>query len=220
MTTTLQEIMATTSQIFQSDDGWKKPTLPEPPIIWKDKIAALEEANLSSQRAACIFEMRCWQAKELGFHQVTTVDLVKMLMGEPHTDTEDAAERQNYEWAYNHHDNKLLEKIWGGKPVLFKRIIRNGLWHLPPFSKKLIWTCQFGKLNYLKREIPYGVVLRLNECKELKLFNCFNVLAPMEAWQRKTDVDPIVVATIWELPPTDGKFNTAGQSAHFFLAQW
>jgi hypothetical protein len=76
-------------------------------------------------------------------------------------------------------------------------------------------------LDYLKREIPYGVVLRINECKQLKLFNAFSVLAPMEAWEKKTDIDPIVVATIWELPLNNEKKRaSAGQVAHFFLAQW
>jgi hypothetical protein len=44
----------------------------------------------------------------------------------------------------------------------------------------------------------------------------------MEAWQRKTDIDPIVVATIWELPPQEKpkEGRSAGQAAHFFLAQW
>jgi hypothetical protein len=93
---------------------------------------------------------------------------------------------------------------------------------MPPFSKVKVWSVQFGKLNYLKRDIPYGVVLRINECKELKLFNVFQVLAPMEAWEKKTDIDPIVVASIWEMPPKidEKSGRTAGQVAHFFLAQW
>ena len=92
---------------------------------------------------------------------------------------------------------------------------------MPPFAKTEKWRCRFGKLDYLKRDIPYGVVLRIQEVKELKLFNVFHVLAPIEAWERKTDIDPIVVATIWELPPNkDGAYKTAGQVAHFFLAQW
>jgi hypothetical protein len=44
----------------------------------------------------------------------------------------------------------------------------------------------------------------------------------MEAWEKKTDIDPIVVATIWEMPPkVNGKDSRiAGQVAHYFLAQW
>jgi len=78
-----------------------------------------------------------------------------------------------------------------------------------------------GKLDYLKREIPYGVVLRINEIKKLNLFNVFNVIAPIEAWERKTDHDPIVMATIWEIEYNpNSEDRSAGDIAHFFVAQW
>jgi len=107
--------------------------------------------------------------------------------------------------------------------TIFVRKEKVNAWFMPPFKEQEIWRCQFGKLDYLKREIPYPVVLQINELKKLKVFNCFNVLAPMEAWERKTDIDPIVVATVWEIPPNEKKDeppNKAGQAAHFFLAQW
>lgn len=176
------------------------------------------------QRASCIFDMRCWQAEKMGFQKLASGVMVEMLMGESHTETNETDERQVHEWVYNHHDDEVYtkEKGWGSEPTTFIRMERAGLWCYPPFSKKQKWACRFGKLDYLKRDIPYGVVLRINECKALKLFNAFNVLAPMEAWERKTDIDPIVVATIWEMPPKDDSEKTpkAGQVAHYFLAQW
>lgn len=212
---TLNEVKVNTDRVFSEDA-----IVPEPPIHWKDKLEALEEANLSNQRTACLFDMRKWQASKMGFEEVNSNDLVKLLMGEEATENCDGDNRQTYEWTYNHHDDAEL-KDWGGKPTLFRRVVKTGLWHMPPFSKKVKWVAQFGKLNYLKREIPYGVVLRINECKQLKLFNCFNVIAPKEAWERKADIDPIVVATIWELPISEeGKPVNAGQAAHYFLAQW
>lgn len=216
---TLAEVREKTSDIFENEMGCKDLVVPVPPPIWKDKLEAFESNNLNSQRTSLIFDLRCWQAKEMGFSQITVAEMVEMLMGEKPTSMIDGKGRQTYEWAYNHHDDDLLGANWGGTPAIFRNITREGLWHLPPFSKKIIWECQFGKLNYLKRTIPYGVVLRIEECKKTKLFNCFNVLAPMEAWERKTDIDPIVVATIWELSQDDNVM-TAGQVAHFFLAQW
>lgn len=214
---TLQEVKTKSDLIF--DHG--ELVLPEPSPIWKERMAALEEANLPKQRAALIYDMRKWQAEQLGFQVVDSSQMVEMLMGECHTETGEGETRQNYEWAYNHHEDEMLSKDWGGKPTTFKRVERKGLWYMPPFAKVTKWEAQFGKLDYLKRDIPYGVVLKINECKQLKLFNCFNVLAPMEAWTRKTDIDPIVVASIWELPPDDkGKTSSAGQTAHYFLAQW
>ena len=215
----LTEIREKTSDIFENEMGHKDLIVPVPPPIWKDKLEAFEDNKLISQKTSLIFDMRCWQAKEMGFFQIDFPEMVEMLMGQKHTNVIEGKDRQNYEWTYNHHDDVLLGNNWGSVPTIFQRITREGFWHLPPFSKKLVWECQFGKLNYLKRVIPYGVVLRMEECKKTKLFNCFNVLAPMEAWVKKTDIDPIVVATIWELSQNDN-IMTVGQAAHFFLAQW
>jgi hypothetical protein len=215
---TLEEVQKQTESIFEPNDL----KIPEPPVTWKDKLIALNEANLLKQKAALLLDMRKWQANQMGFKEIETNDLPKMLMGKDFTEQGELpdSERQAYEWSYNHHTDQILEK-WGGNPTQWHRKVKVGPWFLPPFSKKLIWTVRMGKLDYLKREIPYGVILKINECKKIKLFNCFNVIAPLEAWQQKTTIDPIVVATIWELPPNDqGEFKMAGNSAHFFLAQW
>jgi hypothetical protein len=216
---TLSETKSKTDSIFENTL-----VLPKPPQIWHDKLEALTEAKLDQQRSALIFDMRKWQAKELGFEEISSSEMVKMLMGEEHTETDEGKDRHSYEWCYDHHLDIVLDKKdnWGGNPTIFNRVVRKGLWYVPPFSKVKVWSVQFGKLDYLKREIPYGVILKINECKALKLFNVFNVLAPMEAWEKKTDIDPIVVATIWEMPPkVNGKDSRiAGQVAHYFLAQW
>ena len=199
-------------------------TLPKPSFQWERKLEALEEANLWKQRQVAIFDMRCEQAEILGFQHVDSFEMVEMLMGQPHTNTEEVGERQKYEWVYNHHTDKdITSDGWGGKPMDYFRMERTGLWFWPPFSKTEIWRCRLGKLNYLKREIPYGVNLKIIELKKLKLFNCFNIFAPIEAWENKTDIDPILVATIWQVTSNkdeNNHYNTAGSSAHFFVAQW
>lgn len=223
----LEDVKQKTEHIFE-----QKICLPEPPQIWKDKLLALEEAALPKQKASLIFDMRRLQAKELGFEEIESDKLVEMIMGEPHTKIQDSTEkgsikteRQTYEWVYNHHtDEELLKSNWGGEPIVFeRREEKKKVWYVPPFLRSDFkkWIVIFGKLDYLKKEIPYGVVLKINECKKLKLFNVFNVVAPEEAWERKTDIDPIVVASIWEMPIDEtGGFLTAGRMAHFFLAQW
>lgn len=219
---TIEDLNKKTSSIFESENSLLELKVPVPPQLWKDKIEALQTANLTRQLTSCIFDMRCWQVKELGFEQVTSEEMVEMLMGEAHNKVKDDTARQVHEWVYDHHEDKdMSSQGWGGFAVDFLRVARKGIWHKPPFAIHNFWTCRFGKLDYLKRSIPYGVVLRINECKELKLFNAFNVMAPLEAWERKTDIDPIVVASVWELPPKELNTNrTVGQVAHFFLAQW
>jgi len=215
----LKELIDKTEDIFNNDL-----VIPEPNILWKDKLLALKEANLPAHESSLIFDMRREQAKQMGFEELISSQAVEMLMGEPATDSEDGGkERQIYEWAYDHHKNKPLNGQWGGIPSDFFRMERKGLWYLPPFALIEKWRCRFGKLNYLKRDIPYGVVLKMLEIKKINLFNVFNVIAPMEAWERKTDIDPIIMASIWELPKKDKKdkeYVNAGQVAHFFVAQW
>lgn len=217
----LQEVKTVTDQVFEK--LMAKPELPAPSPVFREKMEAYNEACLAKQRASLIFEMRKEQAKLLGFRHLTSDQMVEMLMGDPHTETSAGAERQNYEYVYFHHSDEVkLKTNWGGSPEQFVRKARIAPWYVPPFIKKELWKVQFGKLDYLKREIPYGVVLRINEVKKLKLFNAFNVLAPMEAWERKTDIDPIIVASLWEMPPKDdgNPAEAAGQVAHYFLAQW
>ena len=200
--------------------------VPQPSLTWQRRLEALEAAHLERQRTAAIFDMRCEQAAQIGFRRMTSAELVETLMGEPHTDQKERSDlpRQNHEYFFHHYTGETLtgDKCnWGGSCTDFYRMEKQGLWYLPPFAKVEKWRVRWGKLDYLKRVIPYGVILRINELKPLRLFNVFSVLAPIEAWERDTDIDPVVVAAIWEIPPVEsGQPGTAGQAAHFFLAQW
>lgn len=224
----LEEVKHQTETVFD-----KKLVKPEAPVLWRDKIATYREAGLINQMSSAIFDMRCEQAIEIGFKRIESDEMVKMLMGEPHNKTYQSAERYNYEWMYNHHTD--VEKLgveapgqWHGFHTFFEKIenvlLPSKWWQAygSATEEKLSWQAIFGKLNKLKRTIPYGVVLKIQETKKLKLFNSFNVLAPREAWEIKTDIDPIIVATIWEIIPEENKPGSysAGQVAHFFLAQW
>lgn len=198
--------------------------IPDPGIRWKDKLEALQESKLQQQYERCLFEMRCKQAEMMGFQSFTVAELVEILMGEKHTHTKDAGDRQTYEWFYNHHTGTILcgkDCNWGGKPEDFYLLRKESAWYLPPFCKTEVWRCRFGKPDYLERQIPYGVVLRINELKDIKMFNAFNILAPIEAWKHQTDIDPIVVGSVWEIPQNkEGGHNSAGDTQHFFIAQW
>ena len=216
---TLTKIKQTTDKVFENENL----TLPEPNHHWKRKLEALEEACLEKQHRSCLFEMRCEQAETLGFKAIDTEEMVEMIMGEKHTHDKEVGKRQNHEFFYNHITGTTLagnDCNWGAIPTQMYHMYKKNPWYMAPFSFSEKWRCQFGKLDYLKREIPYGVVLRINEVKKLNLFNVFNIMAPMEAWERKTDIDPIVVGTIWSIKDKNGKANHADQVQHFFLAQW
>ncbi len=223
----LTELKAKIDTVFENELK-----VPEPAIHWKDKLEALRESKLTSHESSLIYDMRNEQARMMGFEELNVVTAVEMLMGEKHTNLsvdEDwkKEDRQSHEWVYNHHNGDVYTQkdSWGGMPTDWYRMERKGLWYLPPFALKESWRCRLGKLNYLKRDIPYGVVLRMQEIKTLNLFNCFSVLAPVEAWTHKASIDPIVFASIWELPTKQSaedkqKYGSAGQVTHYFLAQW
>jgi hypothetical protein len=212
---TLEQIATSTLPIFEN----KELVLPEPPVRFKDQLAALDEASLPRQRTACLFEMRQWQAKEMGFVEIAISEIVAMLMGESHTDYKDG-ETHKIEWVYNHHNDEV-SKTWTSKTGIYYRMEKKGLWHLPPFAKRVKWEVQHGRLDYIKRELPYGVVLRINELKKLKLFNSFAIVAPMAAWLKQSDIDPIVIANIYQIPADDkGDYTNAGNIASYFVAKW
>lgn len=212
---TLEEIVNETTPIFEN----KELVVPEPPIRFKDQIDALDEAELPRQKTACIFDMRKWQVEQMGFKPVKIGEVVQMLMGEPHNQCKDG-ETQKIEWVYNHHNDEV-SKTWTSKASIYYKTEKKGLWHLPPFAKRVKWEVQQGRLDYLKRELPYGVVLRLNELKKLKLFNSFTVVAPMDAWLKQSDIDPVIVANLYQIPPDDnGNYNSAGSISSYFVARW
>lgn len=207
---TLQEVKEKTEKVF--DDGLKSP---ESFISMTDRLKALKKCGLTRHVARGAYELRLEQTKSMGFVQLSQETMVEMLMGEPHNSYKVGKVRSNYEWVYNHHTDEFLTR-WGGSSLDY--FLRRGR-----FFKKEVWRCRFGKLDYLKITLPYGVVLRINELKERKLFNVFNVLAPIDAWieEPKAHIDPIVVGSIWELPiDHDGGQSKAGRKEHFFIAQW
>lgn len=211
---TLEEIVNETAPIFESSL-----TLPEPPIKFKDQIEALEKANLPRQKAAAIYDMRKWQVEKLGLKELGISDAVKILMGQQHTAHRDG-DKHKIEYVYNHHTGQI-ENAWTGTATIYYRKERIHPWYKPPFIKQIIWECQSGKLDYLKREIPYGVILKINELKELGIFNSFSAVAPIEAWWKQKDIDPIVLGHLWQLPPDDdGKYSQTGFATTFFIAKW
>jgi hypothetical protein len=216
--TTLIEVEENTGNIFGDNNK-----IPQPEIVWQRKIDALEDAGLHKQRAVAIFEMRCQQATEMGFQSFSVSDLVKLMTGEAHNHTTEA-ERQNHEWFYNHHDDKLLEgekNSWGCKPTDYHLMWRKNGWWLPPFNKVPKWSVRWGKLAYVKRQIPHGLALRIHDLKRLKIFNAFNYLGPIDSYEKDTEIKGVVTGSIWEIPPdNDGKFNTSGTTKNFYIGTW
>ena len=211
MSLILQEVKDKTESIFEEE--LKVPEL----IHFKDRLTAFKESKLERQYRSCLFDMRIEQAKAMGFVPLAGEEMVQMLMKEPHNHSIIEpwyTGAMRYGWAYNHHENKVLDDD--------SISLRQSDYKRKGWFGKEIWKLRLGSLDYLK-EIPYGVVLRVNELKKLRFFNAFDAIAPMAAWDEEAvfTEDPIVVATIWELPiRVDKSSQRVGRREHFFLAQW
>ena len=143
---TLTEVKEKTDQVFTATEE-KELELPQPNHHWLRKLEALEEANLDSQRKACLFDMRCEQAQTLGFEQIKSSIMVEMIMGEKHTHTDDVGARQNHEFFYNHHTDETLvgaDCNWGSKPTQFWHMCKKNPWFVPPFRSVEKWRCQMN----------------------------------------------------------------------------
>jgi len=219
-TTAIQKKLKKVNDLFSDEDSINL-ELPEMGEVWRRKLEAYDDAGLLTQKEQCIMEMRCEQVKKLGFEEVTVEQCIEMIMGEPHTDIRENDRRTVCEWYYNHHIDELgTSSNWGGVPDVYVRKDSGEKFWKPPFVKKEIWAAKADKLNELQREIPYGVALRIAELKKAKVFNAFSVVAPMEAFKDRTEIDPIVIGEIWEFPLENGVYNRSGKEKCFLVAQW
>lgn len=218
--TSLQEIIVATDPVFEAPLS-----LPPPPESFRRNLEALAEANLKRQRGSLLFDMRCWQAEKLGLKRFDKVAaIVPILMGEESSHF-NVFERASwgFEYCYDHHkDSASSEYIM--HPWVYELWAKRSAWYAPPFFATLQWKVVAGPLDCLKRDIPYGVILRVNELKKLKLFNCFMAVAPEEAWRTSSQIDPVIIARISEMPAPkeQGGPNilSEGKQAFFFVAQW
>lgn len=218
MTTSILEISKQTTELFEK--GLEK-ELPVPPPKFKDHIAALKEARLTAATDGAIFDMRCWQAAALGLTQMSNEEIVLSLMGEPHTHSGELRTDQEFEWAYSHHEDREWHRSMS--PWYFDRIVKETPWWKPPFCPVRKWRVVGGVVNYLKKEIPYGIVLRMNELRKLKIFNCFMAFAPEAAWRSMGAVDPIIVGRISECArdnEAEERYLKGGKQATFFIGRW
>jgi hypothetical protein len=218
--TTISDLERNAGDIFGTNNN-----VPQPEIAWQHKLDALEAAGLMKERAEAIYEMRCQQASGMGFEKVTAAKLVKLMGGEEHNkeDSEDN-ERQNNEWFLNHHTDEIitdLKKSWGGKPTDYSFMWRRNGWWLPPFNRVPKWTLRWGKISFVKRQMPHALALRIHDLKKLKIFNVFNYLGTLESYEKDTEIKGVVTGSIWEIPPNDeGKFSTSGKTCNFFIGVW
>ena len=155
--------------------------------------------------------MRVAQFKALGFFPMEYSEAVELLMGEPHTETKDASERQNYDYHFRHNEYTVTTGkscTWGVKePTSYLRKVPKGSWFLPPFSKKIKWTVDpVFELDDFKSPIPDQMLVALNYMRTQGFFNTYHGF--------QLDGKGILLGSVTELPP---EVNKGGDSSSFFI---
>ncbi len=220
---TLNEINEKTNVLFRDGEPFVVPDISDE---WKKKLEALKEAELPSHYAACLFDARVDRARRMGFIVTDPNRVVELVMGEPHNKESDG-KRHNVEWVYDHHENtyeKGGNSTWGGNSTVFTRNrveLEKKFMFFPSSNTIEVWRCIYGRLSSLGN-IPYDIVLRINELKKLNIFNAFGAVAPACAWENNNEdrCDHIITAEVWEITKNGDGGLTSGQKGLFFIASW
>jgi hypothetical protein len=97
---------------------------------------------------------------------------------------------------------------------------KNGWW-LPPFNKVAKWHIRLGKIGYVKRQMPHGLALRIHDMKQLKIFNVFSYLGPVESYEKDMHLKGVVTGDVWELPPNaEGNHKESGDCQRYYIGTW
>lgn len=198
-------------KVFERDDIYLPTT-----IAWSNRLHS--SFKLNRERAKTLLEYRCWQATAIGFPKVEIKNFVESYMGSASTATYDDNNKTRYDWIMNHHINRNEAKRWYKSKFYWQRYENQGMFSWPPFHSDLIWECRLVKLNDIKEEIPYLVMLRLLQAKALDLFNTFHVIEVTKSPKPKKH---LLLGSIFELPPNRyKKFEESGLIVHFLISDW
>lgn len=219
--------MKTITQLKEATDAIDLTTKPVESTFWKDRIEAYEQAGLKRQVSLAKLRQRQEIADKMGFEKVTLPEMAQMLMGDEPTKIKSAESVHHPEYFLGQENEpekpvepagSFLEAMLAGRQFVSRPHIIPKVLSFKGEGRK--WKLQFGALNFLKAEIPYGVVLRLQEIKELALFDCFSVMAPEELWVQlpPKPIDPIVVASMYV--GNNNQHDPTDLAAHYFIAQW
>lgn len=177
------------------------------------RIEAFQSAGMLSHADELIFNIRCNRAR-LKFATCPLSSFVEILTGKPHTHLFESTERQPYEWAYNHLDGKEYVSpncTYYTDQIVFARIEKR-FWD----NLKEVWRVQVDRLDAFEPKVPYGIVLKINEIKKLKLFNAFCILAPTA--QYKSLNTAMALGEIWHLTREVDFYSV--NRAYFLIAKW
>jgi hypothetical protein len=190
---------------------------PVPPVDpdRERRLEAYREARLGGHVEDMMREDRTTRAEAAGFCALPIAAIVADLMGSPPTAAHSEQQSQRYERIRGNRSTDDWHMFTDVYPILFVRA-RTPLGRFGP----CVWRARMGVVNRLAVAIPYGVVLRMNEVWEARLFDCFHAIAPLDAWRpAPVRVDPVIVGTIFP-QFQDYRWRPDRDGVHFPIARW
>jgi hypothetical protein len=217
---TLEQISCKVEELLA--DGKLK--LPKP-LEDQNRKAEMATKHLKSEYHDQIreFQTRCWQAEQLGLTRMSLLEVGELLMGKKyrkvttwwgwdgrvgHWNSNDPKEHV-FEYFYRKDSYSGLN--WGQEPLMIKRLFGP--------------TLYLGRMPNLHDEVPYPALLKVEQFKELKLFNCFSIVGPKEAFRKLSKpvpepIDPVLLGCIYNLEYKPNGLDDPNYVAYYPLAKW
>jgi hypothetical protein len=221
METTLEQVSSEVEKILQIDPL----KLPKPSEDQQRRTdMALKHLKSPYHDAIRKFRTRCWQSEELGLQRMSLLEIGELLMGKKYRkiSTWMGWDGKPGKWARNDPQEHKFEYFYDP---------RYGVRTEPMGQEPLVLKGWFGPKLYLSRlpnlhdEVPYPALLKVDQFKELKLFNCFSIVGPKKAFRKMSKpvpepIDPVLVGCIYNLEYTPKGLDDPNFVAYFPLAKW
>ena len=199
--------------------------LPKPSEDLQRRTNATHQLHDAYHTSLLSFRTRCWQAEQLGLQRKNLLEIAQMLTGKNYSKVKtwygwdsrpapwshrDPAEHK-FEW-FHTTGTKARSASFGQEPIFIKRF-------LGP-------TLALSRMANLQEEIPYGALLKAEQLKEAKLFNCFSVIGPKKAFRslakpQPEPIDPVLVGCIYNLQRDKlSSLDDPNYVAYYPLAMW
>lgn len=221
---TIQQIQGKVEFILGQEDL----ALPKPTEVDRRKLDAIEQHITSHFHTSLRrFKTRCWQAEELGLDKMSLCQAAELV-------TEKSYNRVKTWWGWDGRPGKWEraddKQKWG--EWLFEYfydpfgdVTWNDMGMEPLFVKGRGPTLTLGRLQNYNGEIPYPALLKVDQFKDLKLFNCFSILGPKDAFRtsrkiRKSPFTPVLVGIIYNLDFVPVGLDDPNYVAYYPLAKW
>lgn len=187
--------------IFGDENELKPFVFDNIPIQSRDHFALLCKNGFINQANTIFTEYRKQYIRQLGFIPMSANQAVFSMGG------------YNWSWSNNgteiFRNNRLYQTVNNRSKIVA---------HHTEFSTKPFFFTRFviTRPELLKHPIPYGILLKINQIKQLNVFDDMVVVAPQKACESIINPDPILLGVI----TTHQEMYRASQEETYFIAQW